>query len=217
MVTGPVNKAVINDAGTRFTGHTEYIAEHCGNAFPVMLLTNEKLRVALVTTHVALKDVGPLITEERLRKVLEICTEDLNRRFGISDPRILVCGLNPHAGEEGHLGNEETDVISPCLQKLREQDMNVHGPVPADTAFIPAMLSGHDLVVCMYHDQGLPVIKSQGFGDVVNVTLGLPIIRTSVDHGTALELAGSGKASSQSFVAAMNMAIDLVRNQSAKG
>lgn len=209
MVTAPVNKAIINQAGFPFTGHTEYLAEICGSDHPVMMLANQQLRVALVTTHLPLSSVSSSITFELLEKVIRIVWHDLNVRFGITTPELLVCGLNPHAGEEGHLGREEIDVIIPIMQKLRKQGLHLHGPVPADTAFTPERLNNIDAVITMYHDQGLPVLKAQGFGETVNITLGLPIIRTSVDHGTALSLAGTGKADASSLMAAIECAIQL--------
>lgn len=212
MVTGPVNKAIINQAGYKFSGHTEFIAELCNNAFPVMLLANEKMRLALVTTHVPLAKVSEQITAHRLEQVIVTASTDLRRYFGISRPRLLVCGLNPHAGEHGHLGDEEINIIIPTLNRLRETGLQIIGPVPADTAFTPSSLRDIDLVVAMYHDQGLPVLKSHGFGDTVNITLGLPIIRTSVDHGTAQGLAGSGKANPDSLVCAIRQAIILAGN-----
>lgn len=209
MVTGPVNKAVINRAGFSFTGHTEYLAGICGNAYPVMMLANQSLRVALVTTHLPLSRVSPAITQDTLEKMITIVWNDLGNRFGIRHPHLLVCGLNPHAGEEGHLGREEIEVITPVLDRLRHRGLRLTGPVSADTAFTPHQLNGVDVVIAMYHDQGLPPLKALGFGETVNITLGLPIIRTSVDHGTALSLAGTGQASSASFVAAVRCAIDL--------
>ena len=209
MVTGPVNKAIINQAGYSFTGHTEFLAGMCGSGYPVMLLANEKLRVALVTTHIPLAEVSSFITRERVEQVIRTTSHDLNRRFAINQPRLLVCGLNPHAGEDGHLGTEELDIVLPVVEKLRKEGMNVYGPVPADTAFTRSTLAGVDAVICMFHDQGLPVIKSMGFGETVNITLGLPVIRTSVDHGTALTLAGTGKADHSSMLAAINSAIGL--------
>jgi 4-hydroxythreonine-4-phosphate dehydrogenase len=216
MVTGPVNKAIINQAGHNFSGHTEFIAELCDQAFPVMLLANEKMRVALVTTHLPLAKVSEHITAIRLEKVITIAASDLTRRFGITRPRLLVCGLNPHAGEQGHLGDEEINIIIPTLNSLRETGLLITGPVPADTAFTPDSLRDIDLVIAMYHDQGLPVLKSHGFGDTVNITLGLPIIRTSVDHGTALDLVGTGKASSSSLSNAIHQAITLAKNEMMK-
>ena len=210
MVTAPVQKSTIMEAGFEFMGHTEYLAARTGAALPVMMLQNEALRVALVTTHLPLAAVPHAITAERLRATLEIVHADLRRRFGVSAPRIAVLGLNPHAGESGHLGREEIDVIEPVLRQLRTQGLDVRGPVPADTAFTPQFLAGGvDVVVAMYHDQGLPVIKHQGFGHTVNVTLGLPIIRTSVDHGTALSLARTGRADTGSLEAAVGLAIEL--------
>lgn len=209
MATAPVHKGVINDAGIAFTGHTEYLAGRTGIALPVMMLCGAGMRVALVTTHVPLRDVSAAITAERLEAVLRIVDGDLMRRFGIRRPRITVCGLNPHAGEGGHLGREDVDVIVPVVQRLEREGLRVTGPVSADTAFLPERLSGCDVVVAMYHDQGLPVLKQAAFGHAVNVTLGLPIIRTSVDHGTALELAGSGRGDAGSLVAAIAMAAEL--------
>ena len=206
MVTGPVQKSVINDAGVPFTGHTEFLAERCGAPLPVMLLVADGLRVALVTTHLPLREVAGAITPQRLAQTLRILDQDLRRRFAISAPRILVCGLNPHAGEGGHLGHEDAEVIAPTLARLRAEGLHLTGPVPADTAFTPRWLATADAVLAMYHDQGLPTLKYAGFGAAVNVTLGLPIVRTSVDHGTALDLAGSGQADTGSFVAALKLA-----------
>ena len=211
LVTGPVHKGVINDAGIPFTGHTEFLAEQSGAAQPVMMLAAPGLRVALATIHLPLAEVPRAITRARLMAVLEVLHADLKRRFGIADPTILVCGLNPHAGESGHLGREEIDVIEPVIGKLRARGMRLRGPVPADTAFTPAQLAGMDAVLAMYHDQGLPVIKHHDFAHAVNVTLGLPFVRTSVDHGTALELAGTGRADVSSLVAALEMACTLNR------
>jgi 4-hydroxythreonine-4-phosphate dehydrogenase len=204
-----VQKSVINDAGTKFSGHTEYLAERTGGAHPVMMLANGSLRVALATTHLPLQDVSAAITGELLQKVLRIIDHDLRTRFGIAAPRIIVCGLNPHAGESGHLGREELEVISPALDALRRSGMQLIGPAPADTAFTSQMLKQADAVLAMFHDQGLPVIKYAGFENAVNVTLGLPIIRTSVDHGTALSLAGTGTAESGSLAAAIELALQL--------
>jgi len=210
MVTAPVQKSTLMEAGFDFMGHTEYLAARTGAALPVMMLQNEALRVALVTTHLPLASVPQAITAERLRATLAIVHEDLRRRFKVAAPRIAVLGLNPHAGESGHLGREEIDVIEPVLRQLRAQGLDVRGPVPADTAFTPQFLAGGvDVVVAMYHDQGLPVIKHDGFGSTVNVTLGLPIIRTSVDHGTALSLARTGRADTGSLEAAVRLAIEL--------
>ncbi|AFL73153.1 4-hydroxythreonine-4-phosphate dehydrogenase PdxA [Thiocystis violascens] len=211
LVTGPVHKGAINDAGLPFTGHTEFLAERCC-AVPVMLLATPGLRVALVTTHLPLSRVSGAITRERLTEVIGILHRDLSRRFGIDQPHILVCGLNPHAGEGGHLGREEIEVISPVLDEMRRQGMRLTGPLPADTAFVPDRLADADAVLAMYHDQGLPVLKHLGFGRAVNVTLGLPIIRTSVDHGTALDLAGTDRADPGSLLAAVDMAIAMIRN-----
>jgi 4-hydroxythreonine-4-phosphate dehydrogenase len=209
LVTGPVQKSVINDAGVAFSGHTEYLAERTGGAHPVMMLTNGSLRVALATTHLPLRNVSDAITGDLLQRVLRIVDGDLRSRFAIAAPRILVCGLNPHAGESGHLGREEIDVIAPALDALRQAGMQLIGPAPADTAFTAQMLQQADAVLAMYHDQGLPVIKYAGFESAVNVTLGLPLIRTSVDHGTALALAGTGRADSGSLAAAIDLALQL--------
>ena len=210
MVTAPVQKSVINDAGIKFSGHTEYLAERTGGAHPVMMLASGSLRVALATTHLPLRDVSAAITGELLQRVLRIVDQDLRARFGIPAPRIIVCGLNPHAGESGHLGREEIEVIAPALDALRQAGMQLIGPAPADTAFTRHMLKQADAVLAMFHDQGLPVIKYAGFESAVNVTLGLPIIRTSVDHGTALALAGTGTAESGSLAAAIDLALQLV-------
>lgn len=213
MVTAPVHKAIINQSGFPFTGHTEFLAEICMTGYPVMMLTNRKLRVALVTTHLPLSVVSQNITPEILEKVINVVWHDLKTQFGISDPNILVCGLNPHAGEDGHLGTEEINVIIPVLEKLRKKGLQLHGPIPADTAFTHDRLENIDVVIAMYHDQGLPVLKALGFGETVNITLGLPIIRTSVDHGTALSLAGTGKANCSSLIAAIECAITLCRSK----
>ena len=209
MVTAPVHKGIINDAGVPFTGHTEYLAERTGARLPVMMLVGGGLRVALATTHLPLANVSAAITGERLADILTILDADLKARFGLAAPRILVCGLNPHAGEGGHLGREELDVIEPTLARLRSAGLRLTGPVPADTAFLPERVAGHDAVLAMYHDQGLPVLKRAAFGAGVNVTLGLPIVRTSVDHGTALDLAGTGRADPGSLVAATQLAVEL--------
>ncbi len=206
LVTGPVHKGVINDAGIAFTGHTEFLAQRSGSPQPVMMLTCPGLRVALVTIHVPLAKVSSLITREHLSSVIKVLHQDLRVRFKLSDPLILVCGLNPHAGESGHLGREELDVICPVVQALSRQGLRLRGPVPADTAFIPEQLIGVDAVLTMYHDQGLPVLKQRDFANAVNVTLGLPFVRTSVDHGTALELAGKGGCDTSSMRAALDMA-----------
>jgi 4-hydroxythreonine-4-phosphate dehydrogenase len=214
MVTAPVQKSILNDSGIAFSGHTEYLAERSGGHKPVMMLTSHRLRVALATTHLPLIEVSRAITQASLIEVVRILDHDLRSRFGIQTPRILVCGLNPHAGESGHLGREEIEVIAPALEQLRQQGVHLIGPAPADTAFTPHMLQQADVVLAMFHDQGLPVLKYAGFGDAVNVTLGLPIIRTSVDHGTALALAGTGKAESGSLVAALELAIELANTSS---
>jgi 4-hydroxythreonine-4-phosphate dehydrogenase len=209
MVTAPVQKSTLMDAGFAFTGHTEYLAARTRAALPVMMLLSGELRVALVTTHLALADVPRAITQERLLATLRVVHMDFERHFGLAAPRIMVLGLNPHAGESGHLGREEIDVIEPVLRRLQSEGLNVRGPVPADTAFAPQMLSSADVVVAMYHDQGLPVLKHVGFGHAVNMTLGLPILRTSVDHGTALSLARTGKADAGSLRAALALAVTL--------
>lgn len=209
LVTGPVQKSLINQAGHAFRGHTEFIAEITDTRTPVMMLVAENLRVALVTTHLPLRAVPDAITQHRLMSCLRVLHADLKTKFGCANPRILVCGLNPHAGEDGHLGREEIEVMIPVLKQLREQGMNLIGPLPADTLFTPRVLDGADAVLAMYHDQGLPVLKHAAFGEAVNVTLGLPIIRTSVDHGTALDLAGTGRAEGGSLHAAVEMAIHL--------
>jgi 4-hydroxythreonine-4-phosphate dehydrogenase len=210
LVTGPVHKGVINDAGVPFTGHTEYLAQLTGGGTPVMLLVAGTLRVALATTHLPLREVPDAITPERLRETLRVLHEGLRRRFGLPRPRILVAGLNPHAGEQGHLGREDQDVIAPVVRELRAAGLRLEGPLPADTLFTPARLRGADAVLAMYHDQGLPVLKHAGFGEAVNVTLGLPLVRTSVDHGTALDLAGKkGRADPGSLLAAVRLAAEL--------
>ncbi|WP_200374841.1 4-hydroxythreonine-4-phosphate dehydrogenase PdxA [Thiocystis violacea] len=211
LVTGPVHKGVINEAGILFTGHTEFLAERCG-ADPVMMLATPGLRVALATTHLPLAKVGAAITRELLTRVIGILHRDLVERFGIERPRILVCGLNPHAGEGGHLGREEIEIMEPVLRDLRALGWNLIGPLPADTAFVPERLAGADAVLAMYHDQGLPVLKHLGFGQAVNITLGLPIIRTSVDHGTALDLAGTDRADLGSLRVAIRVAADMARS-----
>lgn len=209
LVTPPVHKGVINEAGFPFTGHTEYIAGLTGGN-PVMMLEVPGMRVALATTHLPLADVSRSITPERLKCVLRTLNRDLRIRFGIESPKILVCGLNPHAGEAGHLGREEVDVIEPALACLAAEGIDLAGPLPADTVFLPKYLERADAVLAMYHDQGLPVLKHAGFGRAVNVTLGLPIIRTSVDHGTAVDLAGTGRADPGSLKAAIQTAIEIV-------
>ncbi len=211
LVTAPVHKGVINEAGIPFTGHTEFLAEQTGTENVVMMLATEGLRVALATTHLPLSRVSQAITATRLEKILRILDHDMRRWFCAASPQILVCGLNPHAGEGGHLGREEIEVIQPVLDKLRSEGMRLHGPLPADTLFTPQQLENGDVVLAMYHDQGLPVLKYRGFGRAANITLGLPIIRTSVDHGTALELAGSGKASSGSLEYALQTALEMAQ------
>lgn len=206
MITGPVHKGIINEAGIRFSGHTEYLQARCGSDQVVMLLATPQLRVALATTHLPLCQVAQAITPARLRRVLEILHQQLAQCFKIKHPHILICGLNPHAGEGGHLGHEEAEIIIPVLNQLRAQGMQLTGPLPADTLFTSQYIPYADAVLAMYHDQGLPVLKFSGFGSAVNVTLGLPIIRTSVDHGTALDLAGSGKAEANSLIQAVIMA-----------
>lgn len=209
MVTAPVQKSTLMDAGFAFTGHTEYLAARTHAALPVMMLTDERMRVALVTTHLPLAEVSRAITADRLRATLRIVDADLRRYFGLRSPRILVLGLNPHAGESGHLGREEIEVIEPVIRQVRAEGIDAQGPLPADTAFAERILDGADVVVAMYHDQGLPVIKHASFGHAVNVTLGLPILRTSVDHGTALALARTGRADPGSLHAAVALAIRL--------
>jgi 4-hydroxythreonine-4-phosphate dehydrogenase len=212
LITGPVQKSIINDAGIPFIGHTEFFADrsHCDRV--VMMLATEELRVALATTHLPLLAVPGAITRQSLHEVITILHHDLKTKFGIAEPQIYVCGLNPHAGEGGHMGHEEIDTIIPALEELRQQGMNLIGPLPADTLFQPKYLQHADAVLSMYHDQGLPVLKYQGFGRAVNITLGLPFIRTSVDHGTALELAATGTADAGSFRTAINLAIRMAIN-----
>ncbi len=211
VATAPVQKSVINDAGITFSGHTEYYQEFAGVDRVVMMLATKTLRVALVTTHLPLRDVPNAITKQRLHQVIDILIHDLKTKFKIAKPRILVCGLNPHAGEDGYLGREEIDVINPVLAIYRAQGIDMTLSLPADTLFTPENLKDADAVLAMYHDQGLPVLKSQGFGEAVNITLGLPFIRTSVDHGTALSLAGTGQAKSSSLHVAVDLALDLAR------
>lgn len=215
MVTAPVHKGIINDAGIPFTGHTEFLAEQTHTKLVVMMLVGGGMRVALATTHVPLKDVPAAITPSLLENVLRIIQVDLQRRFGIVQPRILVAGLNPHAGEGGYLGREEIEVMIPVLDRLRSEGFNVSAPLPADTLFTPHKLAQCDCVLSMYHDQGLPVLKHASFGQGVNVTLGLPIIRTSVDHGTALDLAGTGKADSGSLLEAIRLAAQMAQYERA--
>ncbi len=213
MITAPVHKGVINQAGMPFSGHTEFLAELTHSEQVVMMLATHGLRVALVTTHLPLKDVAAAITAERLARVTRILDHDLRSKFGITRPRILVCGLNPHAGEGGHLGREEIEVIEPTLEQLRAEGIELIGPLPADTLFTPKYLDHCDAVLAMYHDQGLPVLKFKGFGAAVNVTLGLPIIRTSVDHGTALDLAGNGKIDCGSLQVALETAYQMAASR----
>jgi 4-hydroxythreonine-4-phosphate dehydrogenase len=210
LVTAPVHKGVINDAGVAFSGHTEYLAERSGVKHVVMMLVGGGLRVALATTHLALKDVPAAITREGLTATLRVLREDLAKRFAVQAPRILVAGLNPHAGESGHLGREEIEIITPVLDALRGEGMKLIGPLPADTLFTPKYLNQADCALAMYHDQGLPVLKMKSFGHGVNVTLGLPFVRTSVDHGTALDLAGSGAIDSASMIAAIELALAMI-------
>ncbi|GAB3484731.1 4-hydroxythreonine-4-phosphate dehydrogenase PdxA [Azotobacter salinestris] len=209
MITAPVHKGVINEAGIAFSGHTEFLAELTGTEQVVMMLATAGLRVALATTHLPLRAVADAITAERLERVTRILHADLVGKFGIARPRILVCGLNPHAGEGGHLGREEIEVIEPTLERLRGEGLDLVGPLPADTLFTPRYLADCDAVLAMYHDQGLPVLKYKGFGAAVNVTLGLPIVRTSVDHGTALDLAGSGRVDTGSLQVALETAYQM--------
>ncbi|TKB50919.1 4-hydroxythreonine-4-phosphate dehydrogenase PdxA [Ferrimonas aestuarii] len=213
VVTGPVHKGIINQAGIPFSGHTEYFAQQANCQDVVMMLATEGLQVALVTTHIPLAYVSKAITPQRLDQVTRILHADMKEKFGLPNPRILVCGLNPHAGEGGHLGKEEIEVIEPTLNQLRAEGMDLVGPLPADTLFQDKYLENCDVVLAMYHDQGLPVLKYKGFGKSLNITLGLPFIRTSVDHGTALDLAGKGVADPGSFMVALNKAIELTSKQ----
>lgn len=206
LVTAPVHKGIINEAGIPFSGHTEYLAQRTGAARAVMLLISGELRVALATTHLPLTAVSAAITSDSLCEVAAILSSALAERFGIHDPRIAVCGLNPHAGEGGHLGEEELRVIGPAIKRMQQSGIRATGPLPADTVFVPQVLAGFDAVLAMYHDQGLPVVKHAGFEQAVNVTLGLPLVRTSPDHGTALDLAGSGRADPRSLIAAVRLA-----------
>ncbi|WP_272969886.1 4-hydroxythreonine-4-phosphate dehydrogenase PdxA, partial [Alteromonas australica] len=210
---GPVHKGIINKAGVSFSGHTEFFAYQSNTIDVVMLLATEGLNVALATTHIPLEYVSRAITKERLHKVIHIINTDLKLKFGIQTPHIYVCGLNPHAGEDGHIGTEEIHTIIPALDELREEGLKITGPLPADTIFQPKYLDDADVVLAMYHDQGLPVLKYKGFGASVNITLGLPFIRTSVDHGTALDLAGSGNVDPGSFRKALEKAIELAHHQ----
>lgn len=216
MVTCPVQKSTINDAGIAFSGHTEYLQERCNTEQVVMMLATEGLRVALVTTHLPLLQVPQAITPELLTRVITITHNSLKQQFGLAKPNILVCGLNPHAGESGHMGLEEIQVINPALENLRAQGLQLEGCLPADTLFTPKYLNRADAVIAMYHDQGLPVLKHMGFGNAVNITLGLPIIRTSVDHGTALDLAGTGQADTGSLLTAINTAQEMARSNTPK-
>jgi len=211
IVNGPVQKSIINEAGFSFSGHTEFIAGITGG-YPVMMLATEGLRVALATTHLPLKNVSSAITYKSLISVIKILHNELRTRFNIVQPKILICGLNPHAGENGYMGREEIDIITPVIQKLQEQGMDLTGPLPADTIFTPKYLANADVVLAMYHDQGLPVLKYHGFGKAVNITLGLPIIRTSVDHGTALDLAGTGNANIGSLEYALHTALTMAKH-----
>jgi 4-hydroxythreonine-4-phosphate dehydrogenase len=215
MVTAPVHKGAINDAGIAFTGHTEYLAALTGARHVVMMLVGGGMRVALATTHVALKEVAGRITRASLERTVRVLLSDLAGRFGMRRPRVAVAGLNPHAGESGYLGREEIEIIAPVLEKLRREGHALAGPLPADTLFVPAQLARYDCVLAMYHDQGLPVLKHAGFGHAVNITLGLPIVRTSVDHGTALDLAGTGRADAGSLVAATRLAIEFAARRPA--
>lgn len=213
MVTAPVHKGAINDAGIAFTGHTEYLAASTNTSRVVMMLTGGALRVALATTHLPLKDVPAAIESHSLTETLRIVEHDLREKFRIATPRIAVCGLNPHAGEGGYLGTEERDVIEPVIDGLLAEGIQVYGPYPADTIFVPSHAKGYDAIVAMYHDQGLPVLKRESFGNGVNITLGLPFIRTSVDHGTALDLAGTGRGDPGSLFAAVQLAVELAKRE----
>ncbi|MBT3609013.1 MAG: 4-hydroxythreonine-4-phosphate dehydrogenase PdxA [Gammaproteobacteria bacterium] len=213
LLTGPIQKSVVNDAGIAFSGHTEYLAEKSGVEDVVMLLMTDAMRVALATTHLPLAQVSNALTQPLLERRLHILNNTLRQQFAVAQPRILVAGLNPHAGEGGHLGSEEINVIQPVCEHLRSQGMDLVGPLPADTLFTPKYLQHADAVMSMFHDQGLPVLKYSGFGQAVNVTLGLPFIRTSVDHGTALDIAGSGDADLGSFLAALTVAYELITNK----
>ena len=212
VATAPVQKSIINEAGISFSGHTEYYQEFAGVARVVMMLATKTLRVALATTHLPLRAVADAISKTRLQQVIDILLHDLKSKFKIEHPKVLVCGLNPHAGEDGYLGMEEIEVINPVLQNYRNRGENLSLSLPADTLFTPENLKDADAVLAMYHDQGLPVLKSQGFGEAINITLGLPFIRTSVDHGTALSLAGTGLAKSSSLHVAVDLALDLARS-----
>ena len=213
LITTPIQKSIINDAGIRFSGHTEYLAKICNVDLPVMLLACQEFRVALVTTHLPLIDVPKTISSERVTKIVDLVIKEMANKFGIKRPRITVCGLNPHAGENGYLGKEERTIIEPVINNFIKDGQNVSGPVPADTAFIEERRRETDVYICMYHDQGLTVLKTFSFGETVNITLGLPIIRTSVDHGTALKIAGTGQAECSSLLAAIDMADEMIKNQ----
>lgn len=213
MITNPIHKGIINDAGIIFSGHTEYLAELTGTDQVVMMLLNQVMKVALVTTHLPLKDVASAISKDKIAATIKIVTADLINKFGIASPHLAVCGLNPHAGEGGHLGHEENDIIIPTLNKLRQQGHQLTGPLPADTLFTPHHVKRYDAIIAMYHDQGLAPLKYAGFGQSVNITLGLPIIRTSVDHGTALDIAGQGLADAGSLRAAIKLARTCVTKQ----
>jgi len=215
LITGPVHKGIINKAGYSFTGHTEYLADKTGTEKVVMMLATDKMKVALATTHLPLKDIAQAITRENLTQVITILNHDLRTKYGLEHPHILVCGLNPHAGEDGHLGMEEIEIMIPLIKQLKAQGLNLSGPLPADTLFSEKNLATADAVLAMYHDQGLPVLKYQGFGKAVNITLGLPIIRTSVDHGTALDLVGTGQADTGSLEYAIKTARQMIQSNPA--
>jgi len=213
MVTAPVQKSVIAESGVSFSGHTEYLAERTGASLPIMMLVADSLRVALATTHLPLRRVPEAITRRKIVDIVKVMHADLQRLWRIARPRIAVCGLNPHAGENGLLGDEEIQTIAPAIEEAKGLGIDAYGPIPADTAFVPREMAQYDAILAMYHDQGLPVLKHAGFGAAVNVTLGLPIIRTSVDHGTALSLAGTGRAESGSLTAALQLALQLVERR----
>lgn len=210
LVTGPVNKGIMNDAGIAFTGHTEFLAQRCHVDQVIMLFVADQIKVALATTHLPLSAVPKAVTADKLHRIIRLLHTELQSRFAIKNPKILVCGLNPHAGENGHLGREEIEVITPTLEKLRSENINAIGPLPADTIFTNKYLKEADAILAMYHDQALPVVKYLGFGHAVNVTLGLPILRTSVDHGTAFDVAGTAQADAGSMIAALELAIQLI-------
>ena len=209
LVTGPVQKSIIMKYGTNFSGHTEYIASKTGGE-PIMMLHTSNLKIALLTTHIPLLDVPKLITKERLKLYIKIISSELKKKFSIDDPKISICGLNPHAGEDGYIGNEEKHIIAPLIEDMKKEGFNLHGPFSADTIFTK---KDQDIILAMFHDQALPVIKTLGFGNIVNTTLGLPIIRTSVDHGTALDIAGTSKANSDSLIAAINSSINIANHK----